>query len=179
MLFREYISPCGVLMLAADDGKIKMCDWLNSRRHKRNIDRLMACVKAAGRDDAADDCRDNGILDILADRLGEYFVGERKCFGMEVEPVATNFQNRVWQELVRISYGMTVSYSVLAKRIGCPEAVRAVANAVGANPLSILIPCHRIVGAGGMLTGYAGGIEAKRRLLALESAGCDDFLIQS
>jgi methylated-DNA-[protein]-cysteine S-methyltransferase len=112
-------------------------------------------------------------LATAAVQLEEYFAGRLEEFDLELAPRGTPFQKRVWQELERIPYGTTISYSELAERIGNPKAVRAVGTANGANPLPIVIPCHRVIGADGSLTGYAGGIEIKEALLALEGAILD------
>lgn len=106
-------------------------------------------------------------------QLDEYFAGERREFDVPLMFAGTEFQKAVWDVLSRIPYGRTETYSELARRIGRPAAVRAIANAVGSNALSILVPCHRVIGADGTLTGYAGyagGLPAKRHLLALENA---------
>jgi len=105
----------------------------------------------------------------VATALQRYFAGELRQFAHELAPGGTEFQERVWQELQRIPYGETISYGELARRVGKPRAVRAVGRANGANPIAIVIPCHRVIGSDGTLTGYGGGIERKRALLALES----------
>jgi methylated-DNA-[protein]-cysteine S-methyltransferase len=99
--------------------------------------------------------------------LARWFAGELRTFDLALAPAGTPFQQRVWAELVRIPYGTTISYAELARRIGAPQAVRAVGRANGANPIPIVVPCHRVIGADGTLTGYAGGLEKKRALLAL------------
>lgn len=101
--------------------------------------------------------------------LDKYFAGELRAFALPLAPEGTPFQKRVWDELVKIPYGETISYSELARRLGDPQAVRAVGRANGANPIPIVVPCHRVIGADGTLTGYAGGLEKKRALLALEA----------
>ncbi|HED65327.1 MAG TPA: methylated-DNA--[protein]-cysteine S-methyltransferase [Planctomycetes bacterium] len=103
-------------------------------------------------------------------QLASYFAGERTAFELALAPAGTPFQLRVWSELQRIAYGETLSYGELARRIGSPKASRAVGLANGANPISIVIPCHRVIGADGSLTGYGGGMERKRALLELEGA---------
>jgi len=100
--------------------------------------------------------------------LDEYFVGKRERFDVPLNPVGTSFQRKVWAELQRIPFGSTVSYGELARRIGQPNASRAVGMANHRNPLAIFIPCHRVIGSDGSLTGYAGGVEVKRFLLELE-----------
>jgi len=101
-------------------------------------------------------------------QLGEYFAGERTAFDLPLAPVGTAFQRGVWAALTRIPYGQTCSYATLAAEVGQPGASRAVGAAVGRNPISVVVPCHRVVGANGALTGYAGGVERKRALLDLE-----------
>ncbi len=103
-------------------------------------------------------------------QLHEYFNGERMSFELELEPRGTLFQRRVWDALLQIAYGETMTYGELAGRIGSPTAARAVGAANGANPIAVIIPCHRLVGASGALTGYAGGVDRKRALLELEAA---------
>ena len=101
--------------------------------------------------------------------MDEYFNGKRNAFDITLLPIGTEFQKRVWLELQKIPYGTTVSYGALAELLGEPKSVRAVANANGANAISIFIPCHRIIGNNHSLTGYAGGLEAKRWLLNRET----------
>ena len=101
-------------------------------------------------------------------QLAEYFKGRRKKFSIRLEPAGTDFQKKVWKELLKIPYGKTVSYGQIAKAIGHPKAVRAVASAVGANPFCILIPCHRVIAGDGSLGGYAFGLAKKSELLKRE-----------
>ncbi len=101
-------------------------------------------------------------------QLDEYFAGKRKTFDIPLAMKGTPFQLAVWNELTRIGYGDTISYAELAHRIGRPAAVRAVGAANGANPIPVIVPCHRVIGTNGSLTGYGGGIERKQWLLALE-----------
>jgi methylated-DNA-[protein]-cysteine S-methyltransferase len=103
-----------------------------------------------------------------ARELIEYFIGERRDFSVAVAPRGTEFQRSVWAELQRIPFGATISYGELARRIGKPRAVRAVGAANGANPIPIVIPCHRVIGSNGKLTGYGGGLDKKEALLAIE-----------
>lgn len=114
--------------------------------------------------------RDNPALIETGRQLGEYFRGERRRFELPLDFAGTDFQKQVWQALLTIPYGETRSYSQIARQIGSPDAVRAVGAANGRNPISIVAPCHRVIGASGALTGFAGGLEAKRYLLGLESA---------
>jgi methylated-DNA-[protein]-cysteine S-methyltransferase len=109
-----------------------------------------------------------GSHNALGDQLREYFSGQRKIFDFPLAPKGTPFQLAVWNALLQIPYGDTVTYAELARRIGKPSAVRAVGAANGANPIPVIIPCHRVIGSNGTLTGYGGGIERKQWLLALE-----------
>ena len=101
-------------------------------------------------------------------QLDEYFAGDRQRFSLLLDPSGTPFQRQVWDALQAVPFGGTTTYGALAARIGRPRAARAIGAAVGRNPLSIVVPCHRVVGRGGLLTGYAGGMARKERLLALE-----------
>lgn len=112
------------------------------------------------------------IPEVLADavsQLNEYFKGERKTFSLKLNPEGTNFQKRVWGALLTIPFGKTTSYLQLSKDLGDVKAIRAVANANGKNPLWIIVPCHRVIGTDGSLTGYAGGLQRKQWLLEHES----------
>jgi methylated-DNA-[protein]-cysteine S-methyltransferase len=104
----------------------------------------------------------------VREQLAEYFAGERQQFDMPLKLAGTPFQQRVWQELVRIPFGTTITYAQLAQRVGRPTASRAVGAANARNPISIIVPCHRVIGADGKLTGYAGGLDKKQWLLAFE-----------
>ena len=101
-------------------------------------------------------------------QLQEYFLGQRKEFDLPIILKGTNFQIKVWQELQKIPYGEVISYSELAERINCPKAIRAVGGACGKNPIPIIVPCHRVLGKNGNLTGFSGGINYKEKLLILE-----------
>jgi methylated-DNA-[protein]-cysteine S-methyltransferase len=109
-----------------------------------------------------------GLKPALRQQLREYFSGQRKTFDIPLAPKGTPFQLAVWNALLEVPYGDTVTYAELARRIGRPSAVRAVGAANGANPIPVIIPCHRVIGSNGTLTGYGGGIERKQWLLALE-----------
>jgi methylated-DNA-[protein]-cysteine S-methyltransferase len=111
---------------------------------------------------------DDGLRE-AADQLRAYFAGELQEFDLPLKPRGTEFQLSVWSALQRIPYGQTTTYSTIAERIGRPAAIRAVGAANGANPIPIIIPCHRVIGASGSLTGFGGGLDVKRQLLALEA----------
>jgi methylated-DNA-[protein]-cysteine S-methyltransferase len=112
----------------------------------------------------------NALLAEAVRQLCAYFAGDLRQFDLPLDPRGTEFQQRVWRQVAMIPYGETRSYGQIAVAIGSPAAVRAVGAANGANPLPIVIPCHRVIGAGGKLTGYGGGLELKRRLLEMEGA---------
>ncbi|MEZ4796897.1 MAG: methylated-DNA--[protein]-cysteine S-methyltransferase [Flavobacteriaceae bacterium] len=109
------------------------------------------------------------VLEDAVSQLNEYFKGERKVFSLKLNPEGTDFQKRVWNALLKIPYGKTTSYLELSKTLGDVKTIRAVANANGKNPLWIIVPCHRVIGSDGSLTGYAGGIHRKQWLLEHES----------
>lgn len=112
---------------------------------------------------------DDPVLARAGEQLAEYFRGARRCFDLPLRPQGTPFQLRVWEALREIPFGETRTYGALAQQLGDPQLARAVGAANGRNPLSIVVPCHRVIGAAGALTGFAGGLEAKAFLLALES----------
>lgn len=159
---KHYHSPVGEWVLGSCGGGLCLCDWVLSRRRAANDRRLCRRLHAV--------CEEGGssVIAQAVTQLDEYFGGRRKAFSVPVVFAGTEFQCCVWEGLMQIPYGATVSYAELARRIGHPRAVRAVASAVAGNPLSIVVPCHRVVGSDRKLTGYAGGLEAKQWLLALE-----------
>lgn len=141
-----------------------MCDSATERHHERVRRRLSRLLDAKFIDGTS------SVIGTAETQLDEYFAGERREFDVPLMFAGTEFQKAVWNELMLIPPGRTTTYGELARRIGRPAAVRAIANAVGSNALSVLVPCHRVLGADGALTGYAGGLPAKRHLLALENA---------
>jgi len=118
-------------------------------------------------------------VSIVFKELTEYFNRERKEFGIELEIVGSDFQKKVWKELTKIPYGETISYGKLAIRMGDKNLMRAVAAANGSNPIPIIIPCHRVIGKDGSLTGYGGGLEVKKKLLELEGSRTMDLFLSS
>ena len=114
--------------------------------------------------------RADGELEEVKRQIGEYFAGKRRKFDLELAPEGTPFQLAAWRQLRRIPYGKTISYGEQARRMGRPKAARAVGGANGENPISIIVPCHRVIGSDGKLTGFGGGTDVKRRLLELEGA---------
>lgn len=134
-------------------------------RGERGISGLFMLEHKPAPDEAAFGERDDAALADAARQLGEYWTGERTAFDLPLDPVGTAFQQRVWQALRAIPYGETRTYGWIAATLGHPTAVRAVGLANSRNPISIIVPCHRVVGSTGRLTGYAGGVERKRFLL--------------
>jgi methylated-DNA-[protein]-cysteine S-methyltransferase len=169
---QRYTSPCGVLLLGACEGELCLCDWAEGR-HRLTTDRkLLAALHAQYVETPSD------VTAEAARQLDEYFAGRRHEFQLPLRFAGTDFQRLVWQELLQIHYGHTLSYAELAARINRPTAVRAVAAANAHNPISIVAACHRVIGSDGSLTGYGGGLPAKRFLLALEAQhahAADDF----
>ena len=113
------------------------------------------------------------ISKLVRAQIDEYFSLKRRCFRLPIRLEGTNFQKKVWAQVSKIAYGATASYTYIAQAIGKKNSVRAVANTIGNNPMSIVIPCHRVIGMNGMLTGYAGGLAIKSTLLQLESKDLD------
>ncbi|BAF71909.1 methylated-DNA--[protein]-cysteine S-methyltransferase [Sulfurovum sp. NBC37-1] len=163
MINIQYVkTPVGELIVGEYAGKLCLADWRYRKQREQVDTRLKRALNTVYVEESGD------VIEIAVKQLGEYFEGERKVFDIPLLTVGTDFQRSVWEALLRIPYGSTVSYLNLAKSIGNEKAVRAVASAVGANAISILIPCHRIIGSDGTLTGYAGGLEVKKKLLELE-----------
>jgi methylated-DNA-[protein]-cysteine S-methyltransferase len=111
------------------------------------------------------------VLRLAQEELAQYFMGARTRFDVPLMPAGTSFQRSVWVAIADVPFGETATYGAIARSAGCPRSVRAAAAAIARNPLSVIVPCHRIVGAAGALTGYAGGLDRKRALLALEAGG--------
>ncbi len=149
-------------MLGSLGDRLCLCDWAEARHRDRVGERLRRVFRADYEEGAS------GVTDEAGRQLDEYFASKRTVFDIPLVFAGTDFQRRVWQRLLEIPYGKTVSYGEMAKRLGCPASVRAVANANGANALSIFVPCHRVIGGNRSLTGYSGGLDAKRTLLELE-----------
>jgi len=161
---KRYESPCGTLLLGSFNDKLCLCDW-QVEKHRDHVDKRLKRVLQADFEDSS-----SAVIEKAIVLLDEFFAGKRKKFDLPLLFVGTNFQKKVWNELLKIPYGKTVSYGEMASRIGMPRAVRAVANANGANAISIFVPCHRVIGSDGSLTGYGGGLAAKKKLLELETA---------
>lgn len=160
---QHYESPCGKILLGEINGALCFCSWVNIKRCERNCSKVKRLLRGEYREETS------ALLRRTAEELDEYFAGTRKGFDIPVQLVGTDFQRRIWNALLTIPYAETRSYIDIGKAIGNPKGVRAVAQAIGANPLCIVVPCHRVIGADGSLTGFAGGLEAKRFLLELES----------
>jgi methylated-DNA-[protein]-cysteine S-methyltransferase len=150
-------SPVGALSLIASDSGLAAILWENDRPGRVRLD--------GAKEDAA-----HPILRETERQLAEYFAGRRRAFEIPLDFAGTDFQKAVWQALLTIPYGETRSYAQIARQIGQPTAVRAVGAANGRNPISIVTPCHRVIGSSGKLTGFAGGLATKAFLLRLEGA---------
>jgi methylated-DNA-[protein]-cysteine S-methyltransferase len=149
-------SPIGPLTIVAEDGSISALH-MDAQRHAPDA----AALGLPG------DPREEPFA-TAAGQLAAYFAGELTEFDLPLAPAGTDFQRRVWNDLRAIPYGQTISYGELARRVGNPAASRAVGLANGRNPIAIVVPCHRVIGADGSMTGYGGGLDRKRFLLALE-----------
>ena len=156
-VFATFDSPVGRLKLVARDSALVAILWVPDRPARVDPGPM-------------DWDGEHPVLLETARQLRQYFAGQRRCFDLPLSFGGTPFQRKVWQALLTIPFGQTLSYRAVARRIGHEDAVRAVGAANGRNPISIVAPCHRVVGSAGELTGFAGGIEAKRWLLRLEGA---------
>ena len=148
-------TPIGRLLIAGDDDAVRRIDFPKNGK--------------AGRPEASWEESARGAVGAAMRQLREYFAGRRSEFELPLAPEGTEFQRTVWNRLREIPYGETISYGELAKRVGNPKASRAVGAANGQNPIPIVIPCHRVIGANGKLTGFGGGLPVKEALLALEA----------
>lgn len=154
----EHQSPVGTLLIASTDNGI--CGiYFEEHKHFKGKD---GWIKPAAQSPAA------GHLAKTVQQLDEYFTGKRTAFDVALDLSGTSFQRSVWDELTNIPFGKSVSYAQHAQKLGNPKALRAVGSAIGKNPVSIIVPCHRVIGSSGAITGYAGGVERKQFLLALE-----------
>ena len=170
-------TPLGPMLLAAHGGKLTGA-WYREQLHfppfPEALVRDAVCLSPAPEGAPATAASlpsqraVHPVLQQAADELAHYFSGNLRTFTVPLAPSGTPFQESVWQALLDIPYGNTWSYSIIADRVARPSAVRAVGTAIGRNPLGIFIPCHRVVGKDGSLTGYAGGLDKKRTLLDLE-----------
>jgi methylated-DNA-[protein]-cysteine S-methyltransferase len=159
--FTEMDSPIGILRLTGTELGLTGL-YMNEHRHGPEETEQRGWI------------RDDALFEASIAQLNDYFAGRGRSFDIAIDREAmggTPFQRIVWSELEKIPYGVTISYAELAQRIGNSKAVRAVGLANGRNPISIIVPCHRVIGANGTLTGYGGGLERKRWLLELERGG--------
>jgi methylated-DNA-[protein]-cysteine S-methyltransferase len=154
MWYTEIESPIGSLRLVADEAGLRRIDFLHGRDPEEP--------------DPAWESRPEAF-EQAARQLHAYFAGQLTSFDLVLAPQGTSFQKRVWDAICEIPYGETITYGELAQRIGNPKGSRAVGLANGSNPIPIVIPCHRVIGSDGRLTGYGGGLPIKERLLALEA----------
>lgn len=164
---RRYEAPCSGLMLGSYEDKLCLCDW-QVEKHREHVNHRLKRVLNAEFEEGTSE-----VIEEASKQLDEFFAGRRREFDIPLLFVGTDFQKTVWNELLKIPYGQTISYGEMARRIGMPKAVRAVANANGANSISIFAPCHRVIGSDHSLTGYGGGLDTKRKLLELEATVCE------
>ena len=153
MWFDAFNTPIGKLTIAADDSGLRFVLFENNK------------YDVPGRQDWR---RDAGATQLVREQFLQYFAGERQIFNLPLNPTGTEFQKKTWATLAQIPFGQTWSYSELAAKIALPKAVRAVGAANGRNPLPIILPCHRVIGANGSLTGFGGGLPTKKWLLEHE-----------
>lgn len=162
MILGTIQSPLGTLLAAVDDSGVRALEFVKLDGPIRQLELMQRTLQAPlvrG---------EHPLLDRLREQLAGYFEGERRSFDLPLHPTGTPFQERVWKALLDIPYGEVRSYIDLARALGNPKAVRAVGGANGSNPISIIVPCHRVIGADGSIVGYGGGLERKEWLLALE-----------
>ncbi|MBE0668580.1 MAG: methylated-DNA--[protein]-cysteine S-methyltransferase, partial [Bacteroidales bacterium] len=159
----EFESPLGLMIAGATEEGICLLEFEDNRprleKEIANLEKLLSARSVRDR---------NPHIDLLSHQVDEYFRGSRKVFTVPLITPGSLFQQEVWQELVKIPYGSTRSYMDQAKALGKPDAIRAIAHANGMNRISIIIPCHRVIGSDGKMTGYGGGIWRKKKLLDLE-----------
>jgi methylated-DNA-[protein]-cysteine S-methyltransferase len=166
----SYSSPYGELILGSYQDQLCLCDW-RYRKSRELIDRRIQTGLKASFVEAG-----SMVNEECKKQLMQYFNGERKEFDLSILLVGTDFQKSVWNLLMEIPFGKTLSYARLSRKLGDEKAIRAVARANGDNAHSIIVPCHRILGSDGSLTGYAGGLRTKQKLLQLESASLQQEL---
>ena len=164
IITKIFESPCGTLMFGSFGDKLCLCDWQVEKHRDHVVNRLRRMLDAEYTEGSS------AVIDRAIAQLDEYFAGRRQVFDIPILFVGTDFQKKVWNALLTIPFGRTISYGEMARQIGMPKAVRAVANANGANSISIFAPCHRVIGSDHTLTGYGGGLAAKEYLLKLENA---------
>jgi methylated-DNA-[protein]-cysteine S-methyltransferase len=160
---QHYQSPAGEIVLGSYGNKLCMCNWVKEKHKDRIKHRIQKSLKA----EFVAGC--SNVISEAITELNEYFEHRRMTFDIPLLFIGTDFQKRVWEELLEIPYGKTISYGEMARQLNIPKAVRAVANANGANAISIFAPCHRVIGSNNQLVGYGGGLEAKEILLNLET----------
>ncbi|TSJ42034.1 methylated-DNA--[protein]-cysteine S-methyltransferase [Fluviicola chungangensis] len=163
MIYLQYFqSPYGELVLGESGGELCLCDWKYRKMRDQVDSRIQVGLQSEFKLEETD------LLNEAKSQLNEYFARGRTAFDLPLLLVGSDFQKSVWEKLLTIPYGKTTSYLELSRILGDEKAIRAVATANGANAISIIVPCHRVIGSDGSLTGYAGGLNAKQKLLQLE-----------
>jgi len=157
ILYTQFPTPLGTMLALAVDGRVVRLDFVDAK-HAPSID------------PAWEDAPRDPVLRACATQVRDYFARGRAAFDFPIALGGTAFQQRVWRAIAEVPYGETIDYAELARRAGAPGSARAAGTATGRNPIAVAIPCHRIVGSDGRLTGYAGGLDRKTHLLTLEGA---------
>lgn len=170
LYYRHLATPCGRLLLAATDRGLCRVGFESPLALEDELAGLASWASSAGAGTDISLVSGGGMTGEAVGQLEQYFAGRRESFSLPLDLYGTTFQKQVWQALTTIPYGERRSYKQMAEAIGSPKAVRAVGGANNRNPIPIIIPCHRVVGADGSLTGYAGGLDLKQLLLGLEDA---------
>jgi methylated-DNA-[protein]-cysteine S-methyltransferase len=163
IVIKYYKSPAGELILGSFENKLCLCDWRYRQMREAVDNRIQKGLKTTYIEGESE------VIDLTISQLEAYFAGLRKEFEIPIQFVGTDFQQSVWNALIQIPFGKTETYLGLSRKLGNELAIRAVASANGANAISIIVPCHRIIGSNGELIGYAGGLNAKKQLLSLEN----------
>ena len=152
ILFQNWFSPVGQILLISTEDTLLMCDWIDGAKHIRGLNRLKRFYPEVWQE------ADSGVMRQTRSQIQEFCSGSRRDFSIKYLASGTRFQKLVWAAVSSIPYGETMSYADIANMIGKKSSVRAVANAIANNPLPLIIPCHRIIGSNGSVSGYSGGI---------------------
>lgn len=167
---QHHTTPAGELIIGSFKNELCLCDWKYRKMRDQVDTRIQKGLNATFEDSTSE------TIEETKKQLNEYFSGKRKTFDLPMRFAGSDFQQSVWKALMEIPFGKIDTYLGLSKKLGNPKAIRAVASANGANAISIIVPCHRIIGSDGSLTGYAGGLAAKKKLIELEGVGSQTSL---
>ncbi|AZQ44457.1 methylated-DNA--[protein]-cysteine S-methyltransferase [Nonlabens ponticola] len=162
IFIQQFKSRFGKLIIGVHNDKLCLCDWKYRAKRQQIDERIKQYLNAEFVQ------KNHELIDETVNQLNKYFIGDLRSFTVPIKLSGTDFQKSVWNDLMTIPYGKTLSYGQLSRKRNNPKSIRAIAAANSANAISILIPCHRIIGSDGSLVGYAGGLKAKEQLLKLE-----------